>query len=153
MRPDDDSSRTEEASSGSEQRLRDLKERLRAIAADSDIPAPERAARLALLEGDLLSFTAEAGANDPSFGRARGRPALAWAAEWREQISEKGLPDEAEVAADHLVEHLVEDEAGDWRERAAEVSRTGDAAACFVVLLEAGVRDREAVARRSDGSL
>ncbi len=132
--------------------LQGLRERLRALSADSDVAAPERAERLGAFESDLLAFSAQCAADDPTFRNERGLPALAWAADWRNQIVELGLADEG-AAADGLVERIVADEAQAWTEGAEAAAATGEANDCFEALVDASLLDREAVARRRDASL
>lgn len=127
-----------------------LEERLRDLAADSDAPPGERALGLSAFEHDLLALSARRLAADPSFGTRRGLPAVAWAADWRDQVVEHGL--DGETGAERLVEALVEDDAWGWCEHAADAGASGSAAACFEVLAEAGALDREAVARRRHGA-
>ncbi len=129
--------------------LEHLRGRLRSLAADSDTEPQRRAALLATFEQDLIAYTADVAAEDPTFAKRRGLPALAWAADWRDQIREQEV--EAAVGpANRLVERLVEDDAWGWQRRAQEAQDEG-ADACFRCLREATLLDAEAVARRQDG--
>ena len=127
-----------------------LRRRLAELTADSDACATERAQRLSAFELDLLGFTARCAAADPSFGSRRGLPALAWAADWRDQAVEQEL--DAHAGADRLVEALIGDDALGWRLRAVEAAERGGAATCFEALFEATLLEREAVARRRGGA-
>ncbi len=129
--------------------LERLREGLRALTADSDTDAVRRATLLSAFEQELLAFTARCAAEDPTFAHRRGLPALAWAADWRDQVAELGLAGEA--GANDLVEHMVEDDAWAWHVRAEEAAAEGSADACFQALREATLLDAEAVARRPDG--
>lgn len=128
--------------------LEHLRGRLRALTADSDTEPLRRAALLSAFEQDLIGYTAEAAAEDPGFAKRRGLPALAWAADWRDQIEEQGLAGTS--GADRLVEQLIQDEARAWLRRTEEATAE-DAEACFRALREATRLDHDAVARRRDG--
>ena len=132
-----------------QEELEHLRGRLRALSADSDTEPLRRAALLSTFEQDLIAFTADAAAEDPAFAKRRGLPALAWAADWRDQIAEQEVGDAADDA-DRLVEQLIEDDAWGWQMRAQEACGEG-AEACFRALREATLLDSDAVARRSQG--
>jgi len=146
LRQDDGPSQVQDAPADE---LHELTRRLRDLSADSDLAAAERAAQLAQLEGELLTFTVEQTRRDPTFAGEHGQPALAWAADWRDQVLEKDLPG---ADADELVERLLADDTEAWRTCAREAAEAADAQACFDALIECTQVDRDAIARRSDGS-
>jgi len=128
-----------------EDELERLRGGLRALTADSDTDTARRATLLAAFEQELLAFTAQCAEADPAFAHSRGLPALAWAADWRDQITELGM--EGEAGANRLVEKMIEDDAWAWHVRAQEAASSGDAEACFQALREATLLDAEAVTR------
>lgn len=152
MQADREARRDDEGPPGgpsAEQALAALGQRLEALSADSDVPPLPRAERLALVEGDLLAFTAQQTRRDADFGGDRGHPALALVSSWRDQLATQHIGDVA-AEAERLVDDLLADEAERWSAVADDAAGAHNASSCFERLIDATLLDRDAITRRRD---
>ncbi|MDJ0973394.1 MAG: ion transporter [Planctomycetota bacterium] len=124
--------------------LDDLLDRLLAATGDSERSAPERATRLAGIEGDLLATLPVLAKTEPGFDGLKGHPTLADMGTWREELDIYEVDGDVRTDVQALVDDLMNDEVGRWRERAADVIDADD---CYEMLAELTLLEREGLSR------
>lgn len=121
-----------------------LLDRLLAATGDSERSAPERAERLAGIEGDLLAALPALARTEPGFDGLKGHPTLADMGTWREELALHEVDGAVRGDAQALVDGLMRDEIERWQERTEGVTDADDA---FEMLGELTMLEREGLTR------